>query len=332
VEGADRIRDEWFPVAVVDHHPPGTHIGFELLDERWVLAVGDDGDVLVAADTCPHRGARLSLGAVDEGRLVCPYHGWSFDFAGRCVHQPAHPDRNPPDADGLRPVAATARYGLWWVCVGDDPRPVPSFPALEGRAGPTLALAPAPVHSSGPRIVENFLDQAHFPFVHAGWLGAVPHTEVGRHHVEVVDGVLHVTGCSFWQPTPGPAATTGGPVDYAYAVAHPYAATLTKLPSAADGGDRGGFAILLAASPVHETSCRVFRVVAVNDPDVDPVAQAAFNQTIFEQDVPVVESQRPARLPLDLRAERHQPADAGSLGYRRWLTDRSITYGTESGG
>ena len=30
---------------------------------------------------------------------------------------------------------------------------------------------PVVVHACGPRIIENFLDMAHFPFVHAGILG-----------------------------------------------------------------------------------------------------------------------------------------------------------------
>jgi len=31
---------------------------------------------------CPHRRMRLSLGTVQGGRLICPYHGWSFDCDG----------------------------------------------------------------------------------------------------------------------------------------------------------------------------------------------------------------------------------------------------------
>lgn len=37
-------------------------------------------------DRCPHAGASLSGGSVDEhGRLVCPWHGREYDLAsGRC--------------------------------------------------------------------------------------------------------------------------------------------------------------------------------------------------------------------------------------------------------
>ena len=57
-------------------------------------------------------------------------------------------------------------------------------------------------------------------------------------------------------------------------------------------------------------------------------AQRAFNDLIFNQDKPTLESQRPQLLPIDPRQEVHQPADAGSLAYRKWLVERGIRYGT----
>ena len=205
------------------------------------------------------------------------------------------------------------------------------FRGYENCIGRSLVLEPAPLASSGPRIVENFLDLAHFPFVHAGYLGDPQIPAINRYVVDVVEGVLRLSDVSVWQPNPGPLATSGGPVSYEYTVSHPYAATLTKIPSDIDGGDLGGFSILLVASPRSETECLVWRVVTVRDPEVDVDAQRAFNLTIFEQDIKVVESQLPKKLPLDLRAEAHQPADAGSLAYRRWLIERGTTYGTLRG-
>ena len=52
-----------------------------------------------------------------------------------------------------------------------------------------------------------------------------------------------------------------------------------------------------------------------------------FQNTIFGQDQPVLESQRPKRLPLDLRAELHTVADKASSAYRRYLKESGITYG-----
>jgi phenylpropionate dioxygenase-like ring-hydroxylating dioxygenase large terminal subunit len=52
-----------------------------------------------------------------------------------------------------------------------------------------------------------------------------------------------------------------------------------------------------------------------------------FQHTIFTQDQPVLESQTPKRLPLDLRAEAHTAADKASSAYRRYLSQQSITFG-----
>lgn len=36
-------------------------------------------------DTCPHAGGPLSQGTVEDGRLVCPWHGREYDLAsGAC--------------------------------------------------------------------------------------------------------------------------------------------------------------------------------------------------------------------------------------------------------
>lgn len=324
---ADRIGDEWFPVVRAADAAEGSWHRFELLDERYVLAAFGDGRVEAFMDTCPHRGARLSLGAFDGELIQCGYHGWEFDADGGCVRQPAHPARRPGAKACLRRVRTRLGYGFWWVCVGDRPRDLPSAPMHAALPDRTVWLDPVTVRSSGPRIIENFLDQAHFPFVHAGYLGQVPHTEVSRYKVDAADGGLRFTDCVFWQPRPGPAASGGGPVRYEYSVSHPYAAVLTKVPE--DGA--GGFSILIAASPVDETTCVVWRATAVADPGADLDAQRAFNELIIAQDIEVVESQRPRRLPVDPALEAHQPADSGSLAYRKWLRGRGIKYGTVAG-
>ena len=326
----DRIRDEWFPVARTIDVGAGTWLPFELLDERWVLARDNSGRVEVFVDTCPHRGAQITLGDFDGERLRCGYHGWQFDIDGRCVHQPAHPSRRPPAGVRLTRASVRAGYGFWWICTGDRPRDLPLAPDHGAHPDRTVWLDPVTVESSGPRIIENFLDLAHFPFVHQGFLGQEPYTEVARYGVEASDGELRLTDCVFWQPNPGPAATGGGPVRYQYSVSHPYAATLTKAPSTDEGDLAGGFTILIVASPVTETKCVVWRSTVVNDTRADLDAQRAFNDLIFSQDIDVVESQRPRRLPVDPRMESHQPADAGSLAYRKWLSARGIRYGTIS--
>ncbi len=54
----------------------------------------------------------------------------------------------------------------------------------------------------------------------------------------------------------------------------------------------------------------------------------AYQDSITGQDIPIVESQRPERLPLDLQAEMHLRSDRTAAAYRRWLKQVGLTFGT----
>lgn len=46
------------------------------------LCVANVGGVIRALDNeCPHRGGPLAEGMIEDGRLICPWHAWSFDPA-----------------------------------------------------------------------------------------------------------------------------------------------------------------------------------------------------------------------------------------------------------
>ena len=49
---------------------------------------------------------------------------------------------------------------------------------------------------------------------------------------------------------------------------------------------------------------------------------------VYSQDRDIVETQRPERIPLDLRQELHHRSDRLGQHYRRWLRSFGITYGT----
>ena len=53
-----------------------------------------------------------------------------------------------------------------------------------------------------------------------------------------------------------------------------------------------------------------------------------FQDVIIKQDIPIVESQRPELLPLDLQAELHLRSDRTAIAYRRWLRELGVTIGT----
>ena len=58
--------------------------------EVALVRLGDD--VHAVDNVCPHQGAPLSAGRVEDGEIVCPLHGWRIRLAdGRCRERPDCP-------------------------------------------------------------------------------------------------------------------------------------------------------------------------------------------------------------------------------------------------
>jgi phenylpropionate dioxygenase-like ring-hydroxylating dioxygenase large terminal subunit len=114
-------------------------------------------------------------------------------------------------------------------------------------------------------------------------------------------------------------------------VLSPYAALLVKQAAGVVGGAGEAAAApteayALWACPVAEERCRVWFTMYTSDAAVSDAELIDFETRIFTQDQPVLESQRPKRLPLS-GGEAHGPADRLSVAYRRYLRDAGIRYG-----
>ncbi|MGJ3265106.1 MAG: aromatic ring-hydroxylating dioxygenase subunit alpha, partial [Salinarimonas sp.] len=231
---------------------------------------------------------------------------------------------------GGEALALTEAYGHVFACLGRPARPL--FPIAEfAEADRRLATCGAVrVRASGLRLVENFLDMAHFPFVHTDLLGVEERPEVPRYDVEIrrdVDEVWAVN-CRFWQPKAAASSSAGQMSEYAYRVASPFAVMLYKTCPQDPARDD---VIGLLIRPAEPDLAWAYAFVLVLD---DGSAQAAivhFQQTIFLQDRIVLENQRPRLLPLSPHAETPTRADMSSIAYRRWLKEKGLRYGTVEG-
>lgn len=320
-------RNLWHPVALATEVNDAP-VAVRLTERDLVLWRDDTGTVQGWDDRCPHRGARLSLGQVKAGRIECPYHGWQFDASGQCRHVPALPAFVPPAGHCARKFETMEAYGLLWVRTGPGPFALPTFAAEADTRLRKLNCGPYDVATSAPRIVENFLDMAHFGFVHDGWLGLRDAAGIDDYVVEPTPTGLLATGCRAWQPRSNLHSTASAQVEYTYEVTGPFSAVLTKVPEAgttAIAGWRESIALFIC--PVTPETSRVWFRLAVADFDTPDDRLRAFQHTIFTQDQPVLESQNPRRLPLDLRAELHTAADRASSAYRRFLKDSGVTFG-----
>jgi phthalate 4,5-dioxygenase len=86
------LRCYWQPVGLVDElQGPRPVKAVRLLGEELVLFKYENRYGLLERQ-CPHRGADLAYGRLEDGGLRCAFHGWLFDVEGKCLATPAEPD------------------------------------------------------------------------------------------------------------------------------------------------------------------------------------------------------------------------------------------------
>jgi glycine betaine catabolism A len=83
----------------------------------------DDGSIAAFHNTCRHRGARVlqQESGVVGSKLVCPYHRWSYDTAGRVIGCGASRDHSRAPDLRLKSVHVRVLSGLVFVCLADEP-------------------------------------------------------------------------------------------------------------------------------------------------------------------------------------------------------------------
>ena len=225
-----------------------------------------------------------------------------------------------------RSLAIRLKFGYVWTSLGAPKGEVFDIPEFQEPDRRNMNAASMGVRVSAPRAVENFLDLAHFAFVHTNYLGVEPHTEIKPYRVEITSGdELLATKCIAYQPLASLVATGGYDVEYVYRVPHPYCAILYKA-NAADLNRND--VICLFLQPVSEEHSIGHMLLSVLDENSSDKAIRQYQQLIFGQDKPILENQIPKKLPLDMRTELSAKADASSGTYRRWLKERGVRYGT----
>ena len=87
---------KFISVATVESLPPGQGRTVEVKGRRFAV-YNLEGQFYAIDDTCPHRGGPLGAGILENGRVFCPLHGWSFDLkTGACRSNPEMPVNSYP--------------------------------------------------------------------------------------------------------------------------------------------------------------------------------------------------------------------------------------------
>jgi phenylpropionate dioxygenase-like ring-hydroxylating dioxygenase large terminal subunit len=315
----DPLADFWHPVAlsadVRDKPVPATLLGTQLVIWRTVQGI------FAFKDLCIHRGTRLSLGWVDQGQLVCPYHGWCYGESGAVTRIPAIPAERPiPAKARVETYHCQERYGLVFVCLGEPRIPIYEVPEFEQQGFHTHIVGPFRWKASAARSTENFMDEAHLPWAHPDSLGnrdnvpPIPNREVteraGAFYFECNSEVRSRLDKS--------RMTTNR---LTYDIVLPFTIYHENIYPE---GER--VIDLFFVSPLSERESVRYMVVARNFAlDQPPDKLIKFTEGIWEQDRVLVESQRPEEIPIDWSAELHvRGPDGPSMVYRRKLFEMGI--------
>jgi len=310
------LRNEWHVAMRSKDLPEDGVAPVRLLGEDIVLWRSVE-TLSVWKDLCIHRGAKLSLGKVVNGCLQCPYHGWEYDRSGSCVRIPAQPpSRAIPSKAKALPYLCVEKYDAVWVCLGDPVQPEPLLPVFEGH-DMRLFVSSHPLEAKAPRVVENYLDFSHLPYLHGGYLGDPEKPIVEDYKVESSGDGLAAYGLRIWQPNPD-GTGVGAYRTYDYYCYRPFIAAFTKEKVRS----------VLTATPVDEDRT-VAWLFGMSDyrQEVTEEEAVKWSNLIIGQDALAVESQRPELLPLDLQEELHLACDRLAIAYRRWLRELGLSYG-----
>jgi phthalate 4,5-dioxygenase len=164
------LRRFWLPVLLSEELPEadGPPKKIVVMGEELLAFRDSRGVVGVIDQHCPHRGANLWLGRVEECGIRCVYHGWKFDTDGRCVDMPtSYPDINAKDLIRIKSYPAREWGDMIWAYMGPADA-VPELPDLE------MALVPASHRYVSKKwqdcnwvqALEGSIDTAHFTFAH----------------------------------------------------------------------------------------------------------------------------------------------------------------------
>ncbi|GFR39736.1 hypothetical protein Agub_g218 [Astrephomene gubernaculifera] len=188
------LRNFWYPVEFTKNLTKDKLVPLELFDEPWVLFRDERGQPACIKDECAHRGCPLSVGKVENGQIVCPYHGWEFNGDGQCTKMPS---MRHCRGVGVSALPCAEKDGFIWVWPGEGlpAQTLPDFARLQdGFQLHAEICVEVPVEHG--LLIENLLDLAHAPFTHTttfarGW--SVPDM-VKFHANKVLSG--------YWDPYP----------------------------------------------------------------------------------------------------------------------------------
>lgn len=175
------MRPAWQIVCHLSDIPdPGDYQLLDFIGESIIVMRGMDMTVRAFTNVCRHRASRLLDGPAGCARkIVCPYHGWTYETDGRLTGVPSRSDYRTlkPEDQGLHAVELEQWRGFAFVrlqpggpSVAEMMAPydaeIAPYRLEDMRAIGRVTLRPRPVNWKN--IADNYSDGLHIPVAHPG--------------------------------------------------------------------------------------------------------------------------------------------------------------------
>lgn len=176
------LRRYWQPAALADELTDDRPVvPVTLLGEKLVLFRDEHGKLGLIQRHCPHRGADMCFGRLEDNGLRCPFHGWHFNREGQCVEQPGEP-KGSEMYKQIKAVSypAVENNGIIFAYLG--PGEPPSFPNFDCfRAPETHVFAFKGLwECNWLQAMEVGIDPAHASFLHRFLIDDDPEDQYGK--------------------------------------------------------------------------------------------------------------------------------------------------------
>jgi hypothetical protein len=183
------LRHYWQPAALSDELMTNRPVvPVKLLGEDLVLFRDTEGKLGLIGRACPHRGADLCYGRLEDNGLRCPFHGWHFNRDGQCVEQPAEPEGSRMH-ENIRNVSypVIEKNGIIFAYMG--PGEPPEFPNFDCfRAPDTHVFAFKGLwECNWLQAMEVGIDPAHASFLHRFLQDEDPEDSYGKQFRDKAD-------------------------------------------------------------------------------------------------------------------------------------------------
>ena len=162
------LRRYWQPVALAEElQGPRPLKPVKLMGQHFVLFRDESGKLGMLDRDCPHRGADLAYGRLEDGGIRCAFHGWLFDAEGKCLQTPAEPAGSKLCTrirQGAYPVVE--KSGVVFAYLGEgEPPAFPEFDCFVAPDSHTFAFKGL-WECNWLQALEVGMDPAHASFLH----------------------------------------------------------------------------------------------------------------------------------------------------------------------